>query len=149
MSQTLLYIMRMEQIISRANLNFCELKIVHHFAIEGIDVTMISGQGKLTQPLIISSGYKYPLGMKMCKKLNYNIKLWLDNSFEEKNSLSSFIYKKSYNFEVVMKQKNINFLIGGTFYYTMRYVFPLVKYLVLYFWKQMAAHVFMPKNDYI
>ena len=31
-----------------------------------------------------------------------------------------------------MKQKNINFLIGGRFYYTMRYVFPLVKYLVLF-----------------
>ena len=56
----LLYIMRMEQIVSRANLNFCELKIVHHFAIEGGSVAMIRSRGKITQPLTSSSGYMIP-----------------------------------------------------------------------------------------
>ena len=35
-------------------------EIVHHFATEGVGVTTIRRQGKLMQPLIISSGYRVP-----------------------------------------------------------------------------------------
>ena len=53
-----------------------------------------------------------------------------------------------------MKQKNVMWMIGERFYYTIRYVFPLLQKLdiscfVLYFKKQMAAPVFMSINDFI
>ena len=53
-----------------------------------------------------------------------------------------------------MKQKNVMWMIGERFYYTIRYVFPLLQKLniisfVFYFEKQRAACVLTSKNDYI
>ena len=41
--------------------------------VNGTADAMIRNHEKITQPLIASSGYRYPLGMKMCKKLSYII----------------------------------------------------------------------------